>query len=140
MERGRGGGVEGGCGVLPYIAHAHCESMLLCQELMCEVFVSNRLCNGSRKARDTTVGGEVRITTTSAYGQLQEEAKSISMYLEQVELLFSANKIMGEKQVTVFLSSVGRNTYTLLQDLLAPAKPQEQMLRTSLRYSRNTTS
>ena len=49
------------------------------------------------------------------------------MYLEQVELFFTANSIANDKKVAVFLSMVGGKTYSLLRDLLSPEKLQEKV-------------
>ena len=59
--------------------------------------------------------------------QFKPEEESITAYLERVELYFAANNITeGEKKVTVFLSVVGVQPYTLLRDLVSPAKPKEK--------------
>ena len=67
------------------------------------------------------------------YGKLSEfqpETESIAAYLERVEVFYKANSIAEDKQVAVFLSVVGGKTFSLLRDLLAPAKPQDQTLAT----------
>ena len=46
------------------------------------------------------------------------------MYLEHVELFFTANGVPDNKRVPIFLSVVGGTTYTLLRDLLAPEKQE----------------
>ena len=56
------------------------------------------------------------------------EAESISAYLEQVELFFTANSIADDKKVAMLLSVGGGKTYSLLRDLLAPEKPQDKSL------------
>ena len=56
-------------------------------------------------------------------GKIQEfnpVSERISMYLERVELFFTAN---DEKQVSVFFSIIGGKNYTLLGNLLVPTKP-----------------
>ena len=52
----------------------------------------------------------------------------VTVYLEHMELYFSANKVKREKQVHVFLNLLGRETYTLLQNLISPVKPVEKSL------------
>ena len=42
------------------------------------------------------------------------------MYLERVELIFTANGVAKEKHVLVFLSIIGGKYYTVLSGLLAP--------------------
>ena len=46
-----------------------------------------------------------------------------------MELYFEANGIKAEKQRAVFLSVIGRETYSLLSNLLAPTKPGETPLK-----------
>ena len=53
----------------------------------------------------------------------------ISAYLEQVELFFIANGVAEGKQVATLLSVIGRKTYALLSDLLAPAKSADKSLK-----------
>ena len=65
------------------------------------------------------------------FGQLpayRPETEKITVYLERVELFFMANDIPDEKRVSIFLSSVGGKTYSLLRDLLAPDKPSSKSL------------
>lgn len=65
------------------------------------------------------------------FGQLpayRPEAEGITAYLERVELFFTANDIAEGKRVSIFLSSVGGKTYSLLRDLLAPDKPSSKSL------------
>lgn len=69
----------------------------------------------------------------ATYSQLCEfhpETESIAAYLERVELFYRENSIVEDKQVAVFLSVVGSKKYSLLRDLLAPAKPQNQLVAT----------
>ena len=65
------------------------------------------------------------IGSLSAFDPDQE---SISSYMERVQIFFTANSVEEDKQVPVFLSVVGANTYTLLRTLLAPAKPSTKSL------------
>ena len=63
---------------------------------------------------------------TATIGTLSEfipEKETISAYLERVELFFTANGIGEEKQPPVLLTAIGRETYALLRNLLAPDKP-----------------
>ena len=52
----------------------------------------------------------------------------MSAYLERVEIFFQANSIAENKQVGIFLSLIGAKTYGLLQDLVAPDKPNDKSL------------
>ena len=63
------------------------------------------------------------MTAIGKIEQFKPEEESITAYLERVELYFAANDINeGEKKVTIFLSVVGMQAYTLLRDLVSPAK------------------
>ena len=53
------------------------------------------------------------------------DLESGTVYLEHVELYFSANKV---KQVPVFLNLLSRETYALLRNLFSPVKPVEKSL------------
>ena len=57
------------------------------------------------------------------------EVKSIVVYLERVELYFTANEIKADKHVPVFLNVIGRENYSLLRNILSPQKPVEQPLK-----------
>ena len=52
----------------------------------------------------------------------------ITSYLERIELYFLAKDINEKKQVAVSFSVIGRQMYTLLRNLLVPAKPHDQSL------------
>ena len=54
------------------------------------------------------------------------DLESVTVYLERVKLYFSANEVKREKRVPVFLNLLGRETYTLLQNLVLPIKPAEK--------------
>ena len=54
------------------------------------------------------------------------DEESIAAYLECVELYFTVSETPEEKRVAVFLSSIGGKNYSLLCDLLAPAKLGEK--------------
>ena len=62
-----------------------------------------------------------------SYDSAQEEWPQ---YVERLEQFFVANEITGEakaeKRRAMFLSVVGRSSYTLLRSLIAPAKPAEK--------------
>ena len=62
--------------------------------------------------------------------KFEPEMETISSYLERVENYFSANKIQDDLKVAVFLNAIGRDTYSLLRNLLAPRKLSEQSLPT----------
>ena len=68
---------------------------------------------------------------TAAFGNLQEfklESESIAAYLERTTVYFDANSIAAEKQVSVLLSVVGAQTYSLLRSLTAPELPSAKSL------------
>ena len=67
------------------------------------------------------------MTAIGKIEQFKPEEESITAYLDRVELYFTANDItQGEKKVTIFLSEVGVQAYTLLRDLVSPAKPKDK--------------
>ena len=59
---------------------------------------------------------------TAKMDEFQPESESIEAYLERVEIYFDVNAVEDDKKVAVFLNSLGGKTYTLLRNLLAPAK------------------
>jgi len=69
-------------------------------------------------------------TQFGTLGEFRPETESILSYLERADIFFSANGVANNKKVAVFLSSVGGKTYSLLRNLLAPEKPQEQTMDT----------
>ena len=54
--------------------------------------------------------------------------EDIEAYLERVELFFIANKTEEADQVAVLLNVIGGKTYSLLRDLVAPAKPSARTM------------
>ena len=56
------------------------------------------------------------------------DTETMSAYLERVDIFFQAKGIAEEKQVGIFLSLLGAKIYSLLCDLVAPAKPKEKTL------------
>ena len=67
-----------------------------------------------------------------AYGHIQEfdpAVDSFSLYIERVELFFLANEVPENKKVPVFLSIIGKKTYSLVRDLMMPDVPSEKNLR-----------
>lgn len=60
--------------------------------------------------------------------EFQSELEPIAAYLERVNFFFMANNIPDDKQVPILLSTIGGKTYSLLRDLLVPAKPGEKTL------------
>uniref|UniRef100_A0A8C5PNH2 Uncharacterized protein n=1 Tax=Leptobrachium leishanense TaxID=445787 RepID=A0A8C5PNH2_9ANUR len=61
------------------------------------------------------------------------EKTSWSSWAERLEQYFSANTIPPERQVAVFLTAVGANTYDTLRDLLFPEKPASKALQELLK-------
>ena len=53
-------------------------------------------------------------------------AESFSVYVERVNLFFTANEVPEEKRVPVFLTIVGKSTYALLRNLLQPSLPKDK--------------
>lgn len=50
-------------------------------------------------------------------------------YAERVEMYLYANDIQEKKQVAVFLTIIGGETYMLLQNLVSPEKPGDKTIR-----------
>ena len=71
------------------------------------------------------------MAASPTFGRVQEyepENELFSSYLEQVQLFFLANGVEDDKKVPIFLSIVGRKTYLLLRNLVAPALLQDKTL------------
>ena len=69
----------------------------------------------------------------TSYGRMDEfrpDNESIDAYLERIDLYFKANfdEMSDAKKVSIFLSVLGGKTYSILRDLLAPAKLHEDDL------------
>ena len=65
------------------------------------------------------------------FGQLEEFNPRTDLwqaYVERANLYFQANGISEEKQLPVFLSSIGGKTYGLLRNLMAPTLPKDKPL------------
>ena len=68
---------------------------------------------------------------TQQLGRMQEfepDTESISAYLERLQLFFEANDIADGKKVSVLLTVIGRNNFSLLRNLLAPDSPKDKSL------------
>ena len=66
---------------------------------------------------------------TITVGKLTEfdpKSISITVYVERVTLYFQVNKVAEGKQVAVFLSAIGPQTYVLLRSLVIPAIPKDK--------------
>ena len=66
---------------------------------------------------------------TVTFGQLEPfkaEVESFASYKERFELYIQANSVAADKKVSVFLSVIGLEAYTLLHNLCSPQKPQEK--------------
>ena len=66
------------------------------------------------------------MTTYGIIREFEAENENISLYLERVELYFTANEIANEKKVVILLSVIDAKTYGLIHDLLAPTNPKEK--------------
>ena len=66
---------------------------------------------------------------TAVYGRMQpfvNDTESISAYLERLHLYFEANSIAAEKKVSVLLTVIGAENYTLLRGLVSPTLPKDK--------------
>ena len=50
-------------------------------------------------------------------------------YTERLDLYFTANAVEDDRKVAVFLTVAGPKTYTLVRNLVAPAKPADKTYR-----------
>ena len=60
------------------------------------------------------------MATIGQLPEFQTDNERISDYLERVQLFFEANGVEEGKRVPVLLTAIGRKTYALLSNLLAP--------------------
>ena len=70
--------------------------------------------------------------STFQLGRMQDfepETESISAYLERLKLFFEANDVPDAKKVSVLLTVVGKKTYSLLRNLVAPVSPKDKSLK-----------
>ena len=62
-------------------------------------------------------------------GRMQEfepDTESISAYLERLQMFFEANDIAAEKKVSVLLTVIGKQNFSLLRNLVAPETPKDK--------------
>ena len=57
------------------------------------------------------------------------ESEDFETYVDRVELFFDANSIADNKKVSTFLSVVGAQVYSLVQNLVSPKKPKDCTLK-----------
>ena len=72
--------------------------------------------------------GRVYILVIGKMEPFHPDNGSIAVYLGCMGLYLSANSTPETKQVLFFLNLIGRGTYKLLSNLLAPDKPAEMSL------------
>ena len=63
------------------------------------------------------------MTTIGKIESFDDTKENWETYVERVEQFFLANDVDDDHKVPTLLSLIGRKTYTLLRDLLAPEKP-----------------
>ena len=49
-----------------------------------------------------------------------------SEYMERLEQYYAANDVDDAKKIAILLTSIGKETYSLLRSLVAPAKPKDK--------------
>ena len=59
-------------------------------------------------------------------GPYDKNVEDFKSYSERVTLFMTANDVKEEKQVAVFLSVLGAQTYKLLKSLLTPESPEKK--------------
>ena len=68
---------------------------------------------------------------TNKVGTLDEfepSTESVTNYVERVQMYFVANDIAEAKQVSTFLTAVGKRVYAVLRDLVSPDNPKDKDL------------
>ena len=68
---------------------------------------------------------------SKGFGELAEynpRTDTIWAYVERAMLFFKANSISEDKQLPVFLSSIGGKNYELLRNLMVPELPKDKSL------------
>ena len=66
---------------------------------------------------------------TARYGRLEPfkaDAEPFESYKERFEVYVAANSVEDDKKVSVFLSVIGLDAYSLLRNLFSPDKPQDK--------------
>ena len=71
---------------------------------------------------------QIMATQLGTLNEFNSSAEPITVYLERVELYFSANSVAVNKQVATFLSVVGATVYSTLRDLFAPDSVKDKTL------------
>lgn len=69
------------------------------------------------------------MATVGCIEEFNPDNEWVSIYLEWLKLFFVANGVEEAKQVATLLLVIGGKTYSLLSDLLAPAKPVLKTLK-----------
>ena len=86
--------------------------------------------NKSLSIVSTAITVVTKMAFKPTYGQMLEfepSAESFSVYVERVNLFFTANEVPEEERVPVFLTIIGKSTYALLRNLLQPSLPKDKM-------------
>ena len=79
-------------------------------------------------------------SATTIVGKIEEfnpDEEPFSSYMERVELFFLANSVADDRKVPIFLNGVGKKTYGLLRNLVAPDVPKDQTferIQTALKH------
>ena len=60
--------------------------------------------------------------------EFEPTTETVSNYVERMQMFFVANDIAEAKQVSTFLTAVGKKAYAVLKDLLSPDKPSDKTL------------
>ena len=64
----------------------------------------------------------------SSIGVFNSELESFEAYSKRVKIIFKANNIPGDKHTLFFLSVVGAEVFTLINDLCSPTEPESMAL------------
>ena len=73
-----------------------------------------------------TTGDEVGLIM-AVFGQIDHffpDSETLSVYLERVDLFFSANNVPDERKVPLLLTVIGASAYGVLHNLMTPENPK----------------
>ena len=59
--------------------------------------------------------------------EFHPKREKVSDYLDRMSLCFEANSVTEDKQVLVLLTAMGGEMYTLLMNVVSPAKPHQRV-------------
>jgi len=67
-------------------------------------------------------------TRVGTLDEFEPSSETVTNYVERVQMYFAANDIAEAKQVSTFLTAVGKKTYAVLRDLVSPDNLKDKTL------------